>query len=147
VLNLLGPYTSKFAHLKSARVAIKRQEYETARQLLDGKLVKYLASAEDTPELAEAVSYALKIVINNVYGLTSAKFENPFRDIRNKDNIVAKRGALFMIDLRQAVQDRGYQVVHIKTDSIKIVIPPDAPKGGQEIIDFVMNFGAEYGYE
>jgi hypothetical protein len=43
----------------------------------------------------------LKIVINIVYGLTSAKFDNPFRDNRNKDNIVAKRGALFMIDLKQ----------------------------------------------
>ena len=42
-----------------------------------------------------------------------------FRDNRNKDNIVAKRGALFMIDLKTCVQDRGFTVAHIKTDSIK----------------------------
>ena len=50
----------------------------------------------------------LKIVINIVYGLTSAKFPNPFRDNRNKDNIVAKRGALYMIDLKNDLQDKGY---------------------------------------
>jgi hypothetical protein len=80
-------------------------------------------------------------VINQVYGLTSAKFDNPFRDIRNVDNIVAKRGALFMIDLKRALQEKGVSVVHIKTDSVKI---PDATP---EIIKFVTEFGAKYGYE
>jgi hypothetical protein len=80
-------------------------------------------------------------VINQVYGLTSAKFDNPFRDMRNVDNIVAKRGALFMIDLKRALQEKGVSVVHIKTDSVKI---PDATP---EIIKFVTEFGAKYGYE
>jgi hypothetical protein len=80
-------------------------------------------------------------VINIVYGLTSAKFDNPFRDNRNKDNIVAKRGALFMIDLKHAVQEAGHKVVHIKTDSIKI---PDATP---EIAEFICNFGDKYGYD
>lgn len=75
-----------------------------------------------------------------VYGLTSANFDNPFRDIRNRDNIVAKRGALFMVDLKYEVQKRGFTVAHIKTDSIKI---PDATP---EIIKFVMDFGKRYGY-
>jgi hypothetical protein len=82
----------------------------------------------------------LKIAINSVYGLTSAKFENAFRDNRNKDNIVAKRGALFMINLKHEVQSRGYTVAHIKTDSIKI---PDATP---DIIQFVMEYGKQYGY-
>ena len=82
----------------------------------------------------------MKIAINSVYGLTSARFENPFRDPRNKDNIVAKRGALFMTDLKFAVQDQGYTVVHIKTDSIKIA---DATP---EIVEFVRRFGEAYGY-
>ena len=43
--------------------------------------------------------------------------------IRNSDNIVAKRGALFMIDLKHAVQEMVDQVVHIKTDSIKMADP------------------------
>jgi hypothetical protein len=76
-----------------------------------------------------------------VYGLTSASFDNPFRDPRNKDNIVAKRGALFMIDLKNAVQLQGFQVVHIKTDSIKI------PNATPEIIEFVTEFGKKYGYD
>lgn len=87
-------------------------------------------------ELADA----LKTAINSVYGLTAAKFDNPFRDPRNVDNIVAKRGALFMVDLMKAVQEKGFTVAHIKTDSIKI---PDATP---EIIAFVMDFGKKYGY-
>jgi hypothetical protein len=135
-LNLFGPYTKNFTALMDARLAIKRRDYNTARRLLDGKLEPYLGSDED----AEALAYALKIIINIVYGLTSASFENQFRDVRNKDNIVAKRGALFMIDLKNEVQARGYQVIHIKTDSIKI---PDADPS---IIEFVKKFGETAGY-
>lgn len=136
-LELFGPYTQKFSELKGARIAIKRGDLESARRMLDGKLAPYLEDEEQS----EALSYALKIVINIVYGLTSAKFDNPFKDPRNKDNIVAKRGALFMIDLKNEVQARGFTVAHIKTDSIKI------PEATQEIIDFVFEFGAKYGYE
>lgn len=137
-LNLFGRYTGRFGDLIDARLAIKRKEYEKLDVLLQGKLAPFVDSAAD--DIAD-LAYALKIVINIVYGLTSAKFDNPFRDIRNKDNIVAKRGALFMIDLKHAVQEKGYKVVHIKTDSIKI---PDATP---EIIEFVTNFGKEYGYD
>ena len=140
-LDLFGPYTKNFSALKAARMAIKHKKYDEARLLFDGKLVQYLADAEHDPEGAQALSYALKIAINIVYGLTSASFPNAFRDRRNLDNIVAKRGALFMIDLKHAVQDRGFTVAHIKTDSIKI------PNATQEIIDFVIEFGKEYGYD
>jgi hypothetical protein len=51
------------------------------------------------------------------------------------------RGALFMIDLKQELQKQGVQVVHIKTDSIKI------PNITPELIKFVTEFGAKYGYE
>lgn len=135
-LNLFGPYTANFSDLKTARMAIKHKNYDEAANLLDGKLGKFLADDADP----DALAYALKIVINTVYGLTSARFPNKFKDNRNKDNIVAKRGALFMIDLKHAVQEQGFTVAHIKTDSIKI---PDAT---QDIIDFVTNFGANYGY-
>ena len=99
--------------------------------MLDGRLAPYLGDEDG----ADKLSYALKIVINIVYGLTSAKFNNPFRDIRNVDNIVAKRGALFMIDLKHALQKRGVQVVHIKTDSVKI------PNATPDTIKFVTEFG------
>lgn len=137
ILNLFGEYTKNYNDLVAARVAIKHKDYETARTLLGGKLSKYLAD----PEGAAGLAFALKIVVNIVYGLTSAKFDNPFRDDRNKDNIVAKRGALFMVDLKNALQERGLTVAHIKTDSVKI---PDATP---EDIEFVKTFGAKYGYD
>lgn len=136
-LNAFGQYTPRFKDLLDARVAIKRKQYDRAREMLDGKLAPYLGDEKDAKQL----SYALKIVINIVYGLTSAKFDNPFRDYRNKDNIVAKRGALFMIKLKNEVQKRGGLVVHIKTDSIKVVKPTD------ELKQFIFDFGAKYGYE
>ena len=137
LLNLFGPYTKGYAQLKEARIAIKRGDYDAARKLFGGSLAKHLGNESN----AKALAYALKIVINIVYGLTSAGFDNPFRDLRNTDNIVAKRGALFMIDLKHAVQEKGYKVIHIKTDSIKI---PDADN---DIIQFVIDFGKKYGYD
>jgi hypothetical protein len=136
-LELFGKeYTRNFSDLKTARLAIKHKHFDAARKMLGGKLAPYLNDEQD----AEALSYALKIVINIVYGLTSASFDNKFRDKRNNDNIVAKRGALFMIDLKHFVQERGFKVAHIKTDSIKI------PNATEEIIRDVMLFGEKYGY-
>ena len=121
---------------RQARIAIKHRTTRS-QEAFGGALRPFLGSDEG----AEALSYALKIILNIVYGLTCASFDNPFRDIRNIDNIVAKRGALFMIDLKHAVQDRGYKVTHIKTDSIKI------PNADPYIIEFVTKFGEDYGYE
>ena len=129
-------YTLRFQEIRDARVAIKHKDFTSAKQMLGGALAKYLDDEGQAAQLAQA----LKIAINSVYGLTSAGFENPFRDPRNKDNIVAKRGALFMINLKHAVQERGFTVAHVKTDSIKI---PDATP---EIIEFVMEYGKQYGY-
>ena len=129
-------FTKRFQEIRDARVAIKHKDFDAARKMLDGKLAKYLDDENAAADLAQA----LKIAINSVYGLTSASFDNPFRDRRNKDNIVAKRGALFMVNLKHEVQKRGFIVAHIKTDSIKI---PDATP---EIIQFVMDYGKEYGY-
>lgn len=134
---LFGPeYTQRFQDIRDARVAIKHKDFDTARTMLNGALAKYLNDEAAAADLAQA----LKIAINSVYGLTAAAFENAFRDPRNKDNIVAKRGALFMINLKHEVQKRGFVVAHVKTDSIKI---PDATP---EIIEFVMSYGNQYGY-
>jgi energy-coupling factor transporter ATP-binding protein EcfA2 len=139
VLNLFGDeYTRKFAQLIDARLAIKHRDFDAARDMLNGKLAPFLNEEDEAS--ADALAYALKIVINIVYGLTSAKFPNPFRDPRNIDNIVAKRGALFMIELKKACQEKGLSVAHIKTDSIKI---PDAT---QDDIDEIIAFGEKFGY-
>ena len=135
--NLFGDvYTKRFEELVMARLAIKHKDFDKARKMLNGSLSKYLTDEDSASDLAQA----LKIVINSVYGLTSASFENPFRDTRNIDNIVAKRGALFMINLKHEVQAKGFTVAHIKTDSIKI------PNATPEIIQFVMDYGQMYGY-
>ena len=136
-LNLFGPYTQRYSELKQARVAIKHKDMDALSNLFDGRLVE-IAKNYDLDELGKA----LKIPINSMYGLTSAKFDNPAWDPRNVDNIVAKRGALFMIDLKHYVQEElGLTIVHIKTDSIKI---PDATP---DDIQKVMDFGKRYGYD
>jgi hypothetical protein len=171
-LNLFGKYTENFKRIYDARLAIKgavgawakaaKLEAEKllvaedidAALLYQDEIDQYLKAAEDllakarkllpgieiTRENAKALAEALKLVINSIYGYTAAKFDNPFRDKRNIDNIVAKRGALFMVLLKHEVQKKGFPVAHIKTDSIKI------PGATPEIIKFVSEFGAKYGY-
>lgn len=136
-MNCFGEYTQNFKDLLDARVAIKNGEFDKARTMLGGKLAPYLEDESQAGDLAQA----LKIAINSVYGLTSAKFDNPFRDPRNKNNIVALRGALMMRTLQEEVEKRGYKIVAIKTDSIKIA---DADK---DIIDFCMEFAKKYSYK
>lgn len=132
----LGEYTDKFEELVNIRLLIKHGDFDAVGKLMNGKLKPYL---KDKGE-AKALSNALKTAINSVYGLTSATFDNPFRDNRNKNNIVALRGALFMKTLQDEVEAKGFTVIHIKTDSIKI----DRPT--KEIEDFVCEFGKKYGY-
>lgn len=139
-MNCFGDYTERFKELVNARIAIKHEDWDSAAKMLDGKLVPYIQQVKQGKLKSKMVADALKIAINSVYGLTSASFDNPFRDIRNKNNIVALRGALFMVNLKHEIQKRGFTVAHIKTDSIKI---PDATP---EIISFVMEYGKLYGY-
>ena len=136
-LNLFGDtYTTKFRELVEARIAIKHLDFEKAKKMFNGALEKYLSDSKS----AKALAGALKIAINSVYGLTAAKFDNAFRDPRNVDNIVAKRGALFMVNLKNECIARGMKVIHIKTDSIKIA------NATPEDIQFVTDYGKEYGY-
>lgn len=136
-MNCFGEYTKNFTDILDARVAIKHGDYEKARTMLNGRLAPYLEDESTAKDLAQA----LKIAINSVYGLTAASFDNPFRDIRNKNNIVALRGALFMRTLQDEVTSRGYSIVAIKTDSIKIA------NADKEIVDFCMQFAESYGYK
>lgn len=136
LLNYFGKYTSKFKEILDARLLIKHENYDEAKKLLNGKLEKYLNDKAQADKLA----YALKIVLNSQYGLTSAKFDMPQRDIRNVNNIVALRGALFMKTLQDEVSSKGYTIIHIKTDSIKIA------NADNDIINFCFDFGKQYGY-
>lgn len=136
-LNYLGPYTQRFKDLKQSRVFVKHGEFDKAATMFEGKLAPYLQEGED----AKALANALKRIINIVYGMSSAKYDNKFREPKNLDNVVAKRGALFMINLKHVVTDAGYEVVHIKTDSIKIANVDD------KIIKIVLDYGKQYGYD
>ncbi len=136
IMHIFGRYTPRYSALKTARMLIKEKKLEEAGKMFDGVLAKYLTDSSSLSGL----SYALKIALNSVYGFTAARFDNPFRDMRNKDNVVAKRGALFMIDLKHALQERGCKPIHFKTDSVKIA---DYKKSD---IKFVKDFGKKYGY-
>lgn len=135
-LNYFGPYQQNYSDLKKARIFIKHKDFDSAGKLFGGKLKPYLKD----PATAKQLAYALKIILNTVYGMTSASFDNKFKHPKNVDNIVAKRGALFMITLRKECEDRGMKVVHIKTDSIKIANPT------KEDEEFIIEFGKKYGY-
>ncbi len=138
-LNIFGDrYTKRFKDLVDARIAVKHHDVETLKVIFDGAFAEFTdATEEELSNLAKA----LKIAINSVYGLTAAKFENPFRDPRNIDNIVAKRGALFMINLKEEVLKRGGNVIHIKTDSIKVEQP------SPELRQFILDYGKQWGYD
>ena len=137
LLNKLGEYTQRYADLRKARVLIKHHDYEEAGKLFDGKLKKYLTNDED----ADALSSAIKLPLNAFFGQSFAGYDNPARDSRDVNNIIALRGALFMKTLQDEVVKRGFSVIHIKTDSIKV------PNATPEIIQFVIDFGKKYGYE
>ena len=138
---LFGPkFTRAFRDIVEGRVSIKHEAWDVVNEMLDGKLKPYVQKVINGELTSGQLADALKTAINSVYGLTSASFPNPFNDPRNVDNIVAKRGALFMVELKHAVQERGFTVAHIKTDSIKI------PNATPEIIEFAMGFARRYGY-
>lgn len=135
-LNKFGKYTQKYKELRDLRVAIKHHDLEKARGMMGGALAKYLTNEEEADSLAQAA----KLILNSTYGFCSATFDNPFLDSRDKNNIVALKGALLMRTLQDEVQQRGFTVAHIKTDSIKI---PDATP---EIVQFCIDFVKPYGY-
>lgn len=135
-MNCFGEYTKRYAEILDARLFIKHKDFDSASKILNGALKPFLKDGSQAKDLSQA----LKIAINSVYGLTSASFDNPFRDPRNVNNIVALRGALFMVNLKHEVQERGFTVAHIKTDSIKI------PNATPEIIAFCMDYANQYGY-
>lgn len=135
-MNMFGDYTEHFKDILDARIAIKEGDYDKARHMLDGRLAPYLDDESKAKDLAQA----LKIAINSVYGLTAANFDNPFKDPRNTNNIVALRGALFMKTLQDEVEAKGYTIVAIKTDSIKVA------NADKDIVDFCMKFAEKYSY-
>ena len=147
--------TKRYENLVEARVAIKHikeigdEAYQEALRRMDAiktgssEVIKDILnglSGSDLKRKCKAIATALKTAINSVYGLTSAKFDNKLRDPKNVDNIVAKYGALFMITLKHKLQDMGYTVVHIKTDSIKVA------NFDSKVEKFIMDFGKKYGY-
>ena len=139
---IFGPrFTRAFKQIVDGRVNIKHEAWSVMDNFLDGKLMPFIQRVLNGELTSSDLANALKTAINSVYGLTAATFDNPFRDKRNIDNIVAKRGALFMINLKEEVERLGFTVAHIKTDSIKI------PNATPEVIKFDMEYAEIYGYE
>lgn len=135
-MNCFGDHTKNFTDIVDTRLAIKHGDFDSARKMMNGKFAKFLNDKDQAKQLSKA----LKISVNSVYGLTAANFDNPFRDVRNKNNIVALRGALFMRTLQDEVTERGFDIVAIKTDSMKIV------NATKDIIDYCFKRASDYGY-
>lgn len=138
-MNVFGDYTPRYAAILEGRVALKHKDMDKAREifkLISPEADKYL----NDESMAKPLSNAMKLVLNMAYGYTSGSFENPMRDSRNVNNIVALKGALFMVSLRDEVKSRGFKVISIKTDSIKVVNP------SKELEEFIFDFGKKYGY-
>lgn len=136
-MNYFGKYTPRFKEMVTARTHIKHKELDIVAKMLNGALAEYVTNPND----AKGVSSALKTGNNSCYGLSSASFPNAMRHPDNKNNIVALRGALTMAKLRDILLEKGVEVIHIKTDSIKVVKP------SQEIVDYIYAYGREHGYE
>lgn len=136
-MNYFGKYTKIFKSIVDARVFIKNGDLDSAKVLFDGILEPFL----NDPTMSDDLANALKIAINSVYGLTSATFNNAFKNPINENNIVALRGALFMKTLQDELEAMGANVIHIKTDSVKIANITD------DIIDFCHKFAKKYGYK
>lgn len=138
---LFGPkFTRRYREIVEGRVSIKHEAWDEVNNMLNGALSPFIQKVLAGEMTSDDLATALKTAINSVYGLTAAKFDNEFRDKRNLDNIVAKRGALFMINLKEEVENLGYSVIHIKTDSIKI------PHADPQTIQYVMDYAQNYGY-
>lgn len=95
---------------------------------------------DDFKRITKSISNALKTAINSCYGLTAAKFDNKLRIPDNWDNVIAKRGALFMIQLKQRLWDMGVTVVHVSVDSIKVSGITEDQK------NYILNFAKQFGY-
>ncbi len=133
-----GEQTQRYLDIKRGRVCIKHKDYETVKKMFGGVLAPYLEDKANT----KALSTALKLILNAFYGMTSSPSDYfEAKDPRNINNIVALRGALVMKMLYDEVTARGFTVIHIKTDSIKIANPTP------EIHEFVKEFGKKYGYD
>ena len=142
-INYFGKYTPKFQALVKCRMHIKHGELDKAASAfsdIDPALSEKLSKFLNDPSLINGLAHAMKIIINIVYGMTSAKYDNKFRDPRNVDNIIAKRGALFMMMLEEELNARGCNVIHVKTDSMKIT------NYLQEDIQYAMDRANEFGY-
>lgn len=136
-LNKMGKYTERYKALIDARIALKHHDYDTVRGMLDGAFNDFLVDDASADKLAQAT----KLFLNSIYGFCSATFENPFRDSRDVENIVALRGALFMKTLQDEIVSKGYRVIHVKTDSCKV------PNADEFIISFIQDFARKYSYE
>lgn len=148
-INYFGEYTPKFAALVACRMYIKHGRLEEAAHAFDEidiELSKKLAKYLEDDSMADALAHAMKIIINIVYGMTSASFDNKFRHPGNIDNIVAKRGALFMMQTQDEVEAMGQKIIHVKTDSFKMPNLVHGSDRQKEIYDYIQSRAHEYGY-
>ena len=81
---VFGPtYTKAFKEIVDSRVEIKHEDWDKVSTILDGRLAPYVEKVKSGELTSSDLAGAMKTAINSVYGLTSAKFPNAFKDKRN----------------------------------------------------------------
>ena len=143
-MNYFGKYTPRYEAVVKSRLAVKSKDPLKALEpfeKLDPERAKRLKPYFEDEAKFKGLAFVMKIIVNIVYGMSSAKWPNKFKDPRNIDNCIAKRGALFMIQAKQGLQARGVKVVHVKTDSMKLV------NYTQEDVDWLFDLARQYKYE
>ena len=132
-----GDFTERIKQLRDVRLALKRKDLPEVHRLYK-EFGEFITNEHIDFKLA---SDMLKLCLNSLYGLSSANFDNFMKLEQNDTNLIANLGNIMMNELyRICTEEKGWTVVHIKTDGIKIV------NCTEEMINFCIEFAKSWGY-
>lgn len=131
-----GDFTERIKQLRDVRLALKRKDLPEVNRLYK-EFGEFITNEHIDFKLA---SDMLKLCLNSLYGLSSASFDNFMKLRENETNLIANLGNIMMNELYQNCISKGWKVVHIKTDGIKIADCTD------EMIAYCIDFAKKWGY-
>lgn len=131
-----GDFTERIKQLRDVRLALKRKDLPEVHRLYK-EFGEFITNEHIDFKLA---SDMLKLCLNSLYGLSSASFDNFMKLPENETNLIANLGNIMMNELYHECVAKGWKVVHIKTDGIKIA---DCT---EEMINFCIDFAKKWGY-
>lgn len=131
-----GDFTDRIKQLRDVRLALKRKILPEVHRLYK-EFGEFITNEHIDFKLA---SDMLKLCLNSLYGLSSASFDNFMKLPENETNLIANLGNIMMNELYQECIAKKYNVVHIKTDGIKIA------NCTEEMINFCIDFAKSWGF-